>query len=118
LFLTAALSFKKGFSTRTLSEFGREPLLLLLKFQLKAGHPRKLQPNYQVLINALTGKVDFPSYRLRDLSRLGGRHRGNLFEVARFDESLLGLDSLGFFAIADEPKYDSEGQGGASQCCN
>src|SRR5580693_9717477 len=40
LFLTAALSFKKGFSTRTLSEFGREPLLLLLKFQLKAGHPQ------------------------------------------------------------------------------
>src|SRR6267378_8659435 len=34
LFLTAALSFKKGFSTRTLSEFGREPLLLVLKFQL------------------------------------------------------------------------------------
>src|SRR5579864_9707160 len=40
LFLTAALSFKKGFSTRTLSEFGRVPLLLLLKFQLEAGHPR------------------------------------------------------------------------------
>ncbi|HTZ49137.1 MAG TPA: hypothetical protein VMH20_16205, partial [Verrucomicrobiae bacterium] len=38
-FLTAALSFKKGFSTRTLSEFGREPLLLVLKFQLNAGHP-------------------------------------------------------------------------------
>jgi hypothetical protein len=40
LFLTAALSFKKGFSTRTLSEFGREPLLLVLKFQLNPGHPR------------------------------------------------------------------------------
>src|SRR6267378_4475972 len=40
LFLTAALSFKKGFSTRTLSEFGREPLLLVLKFQLNVGHPR------------------------------------------------------------------------------
>jgi hypothetical protein len=39
LFLTAALSFKKGFSTRTLSEFGREPLLLVLKFQLNPGHP-------------------------------------------------------------------------------
>jgi hypothetical protein len=39
LFLTAALSFKKGFSTRTLSEFGREPLLLVLKFQLNMGHP-------------------------------------------------------------------------------
>jgi hypothetical protein len=33
LFLTAALSFKKGFSTRTLTEFGREPLLLVPKFQ-------------------------------------------------------------------------------------
>jgi hypothetical protein len=39
LFLTAALSFKKGFSTRTLTEFGREPLLLVLKFQLNPGHP-------------------------------------------------------------------------------
>ncbi|HXW56267.1 MAG TPA: acyloxyacyl hydrolase [Candidatus Cybelea sp.] len=29
----------KGFATRTLSEFGREPLLLFLRFQLKAGHP-------------------------------------------------------------------------------
>jgi hypothetical protein len=38
-FLTAALSFKKGFSTRTLSEFGREPLLLVFKFQLNVGHP-------------------------------------------------------------------------------
>ena len=36
----SALSFKKGFSTRTLTEFGREPLLLVLKFQLNAGHPR------------------------------------------------------------------------------
>src|SRR4029077_13292905 len=42
LFLTAALSFKKGFSTRTLTEFGREPLLLVLKFQLNAGHPRRV----------------------------------------------------------------------------
>jgi hypothetical protein len=33
------LSFKKGFSTRTLSEFGREPLLPFLRFQLKVGHP-------------------------------------------------------------------------------
>jgi hypothetical protein len=40
LFLTAALSFKKGFSTRTLSEFGREPLLLVLNFQLNSGHPQ------------------------------------------------------------------------------
>src|SRR6266404_1938093 len=39
LFLTAALSFKKGFSTRTLTEFGREPLLLVFKFQLNPGHP-------------------------------------------------------------------------------
>ena len=39
VFLTAALSFKKGFSTRTLIEFGREPLLLFLKFQLNPGHP-------------------------------------------------------------------------------
>ena len=65
------------------------------------------------------GSFAEPSFRLPDLSRLGGgRHRCNLFEVARFDESLLGLDSLGFVAVADEPKYDSEGQGGASQCCN
>jgi hypothetical protein len=28
------LSLKKGFATRTLSEFEREPLLLVLKFQL------------------------------------------------------------------------------------
>jgi hypothetical protein len=45
LFLTAALSFKKGFSTRTPSEFGREPLLPFLRFQLKVGH--------------LPGKYDF-----------------------------------------------------------
>jgi hypothetical protein len=42
LFLTAAISFKKGFSTRTLSEFGREPLLLVLNFQLNPGHPQSL----------------------------------------------------------------------------
>jgi len=30
---------KKGLATRTLSEFGREPLLLFLKYQLNAGHP-------------------------------------------------------------------------------
>jgi len=42
LFLTAALSFKKGFSTRTLTEFGREPLLLVFKFQLNPGHPPDL----------------------------------------------------------------------------
>ena len=29
--------FRKGFATRTLSEFGREPLLLVLKFQLNPG---------------------------------------------------------------------------------
>ena len=29
----------KGFATRTLSEFGREPLLLVLNFQLNVGHP-------------------------------------------------------------------------------
>ena len=46
------------------------------------------------------------------------RLRCNLFQVARFDESLLGLDLLRFFATTDEPKYDSEGQGRASQCCN
>ncbi len=47
--LTAALSFKKGFSTRTLSEFGREPLLLVLKFQLNPGHPRfqGLEPTFR-----------------------------------------------------------------------
>ena len=30
----------KGFATRTLSEFGREPLLPFLKFQLNGGHPQ------------------------------------------------------------------------------
>src|SRR5260370_35583956 len=39
LFLTPALSFKNGFPTRTLSEFGPEPPLLLFKFQLHPGHP-------------------------------------------------------------------------------
>ena len=38
-FLPTALSFKKGFSTRTLTEFAREPLLLFLKNQLNVGHP-------------------------------------------------------------------------------
>jgi len=32
----------KGLATRTLSEFGRESLLLVLKFQLNSGHPQKL----------------------------------------------------------------------------
>jgi hypothetical protein len=36
-FLTAALSFKKGFSTRTLSEFGREPLLPFSQVSTKRG---------------------------------------------------------------------------------
>src|SRR5215470_12059896 len=36
-FLTAALSFKKGFSTRTLSEFGREPLLPFCQVSTKRG---------------------------------------------------------------------------------
>jgi hypothetical protein len=35
-----SLLSKEGFSTQTLSEFGREPLLLVLKFQLDVGHPR------------------------------------------------------------------------------
>jgi hypothetical protein len=51
-------------------------------------------------------------------SRLGERRRCNLFTVARFGESLVGLDFLGFFAIGNEPKYDSEGEGRASQCCD
>src|SRR3984893_12297584 len=38
--------------------------------------------------------------------------------IARFGESFLGLGFLRFFAIADEPKYDSEGQGRPSQRCN
>jgi hypothetical protein len=37
LFRTAALSFKKGFSTRTLSEFGREPLLPFSQVSTKRG---------------------------------------------------------------------------------
>jgi len=48
----------------------------------------------------------------------GGCHRYNLFKLVRFDESILGLDFLGFFTTADEPEYDSEGQGRASQCGN
>jgi len=32
---------KRDSATRTLSEFGREPLLLILKFQLNVGHPPK-----------------------------------------------------------------------------
>ncbi|MGB2618164.1 MAG: hypothetical protein WBC57_13315, partial [Candidatus Acidiferrales bacterium] len=55
LFLTAALSFKKGFSTRTLSEFGREPLLLLLKVQLKAGHPREVKRHFKWTVMRLIG---------------------------------------------------------------
>src|SRR5580704_16737971 len=58
LFLTAALSFKKGFSTRTLSEFGREPLLLLLKFQLKAGHPlRQCDSAYKARTSQTTKQI-------------------------------------------------------------
>ncbi len=56
LFLTAALSFKKGFSTRTLTEFGREPLLLVLKFQLNAGHPQSVKPQDSHPVTGLTVK--------------------------------------------------------------
>src|ERR1700674_5250352 len=51
MFLKAALSFKEGFATRTLSEFGREPLLLVLKFQLNPGHPPGLFSKLVSLVN-------------------------------------------------------------------
>jgi hypothetical protein len=43
----------KGFATRTLSEFGREPLLLVLNFQLNVGHPPALfheTPSHRMVI--------------------------------------------------------------------
>jgi DNA-binding HxlR family transcriptional regulator len=64
LFLTAALSFKKGFSTRTLTEFGREPLLLVFQFQLNPGHPQLAR-----FIPQASGKV--LTAQLRELERDG-----------------------------------------------
>jgi hypothetical protein len=43
-----SLLFKEGFSTRTLSEFGREPRLLVLKSQLNLGHPRSLVVRFSI----------------------------------------------------------------------
>src|SRR6185369_1359117 len=48
------LSPFKGFSTRTLSEFGREPLLLFLNFQLNVGHPRPKGLSASFLTHRLT----------------------------------------------------------------
>src|SRR5580693_5464796 len=65
LFLTAALSFKKGFSTRTLSEFGREPLLPFLRFQLKVGHPQASLPIRPTLGKSRSRKLtDTPIRRI------------------------------------------------------
>src|SRR5580693_9797840 len=93
LFLTAALSFKKGFSTRTLSEFGREPLLPFLRFQLKVGHPPSLSSTrrdlrlarYQDLLltpESLAEEIPgFPGRPLRILRDIIANQKINLHEL-------------------------------------
>src|SRR4029077_13203632 len=47
----------KGFATRTLSEFGREPLLLVLNFQLNPGHLPSVAPKHLICSQMLTMRL-------------------------------------------------------------
>jgi hypothetical protein len=48
---------QKGLATRTLSEFGREPLLLVLNFQLNPGHPLEVVKIEVPPMKSITSKL-------------------------------------------------------------
>src|SRR5215469_10317047 len=75
----------EGFATRTLSEFGREPLLLFLKDQLNAGHPPSALASTHFSVNQDSHQN--PHYwaqaRRETIARIGNNRRNHMPFCAR-----------------------------------